>query len=239
MTKAIYFQNVSYAVDDTPILTDITGSFPDGKITTLVGPSGSGKTTVLKLCNGLVSPTSGDIYIDGRPIASYEPTALRRHIGIALQYAPFIDGTVYDNLALPYRLRGQSFPEQNAIEYLEKVGLDKSLLYRDGNELSGGQRQKVSIARTLINHPKVLLLDEITSALDPTSVREIEELIMNINKTYCVTIVWITHDISQAMKIGEYTWVLKEGQLVEEGEIEILQRPTNEFIRRFVQGEVR
>ncbi|MEK5068367.1 ABC transporter ATP-binding protein [Sporosarcina sp. FSL K6-1508] len=233
---ALHFHNVNYSIDDVHILKNITGSFPKGKITTLVGPSGAGKTTLLKLCNGLISPTSGEIYIHEKPILTYEPVELRRHVGIALQSAPMIKGTVFHNLALPLELQGEKMPEQNAVEILEDVGLDKQFLHRKTDDLSGGQRQKVSIARTLINRSEILLLDEITSALDRSSLHEIEELIVKINRKYGVTIIWITHNLQQALSIGDYTWVLMDGKVIETGKSDLLKSPTNEFVKQFVQG---
>ena len=125
--SALYFHNVDYSIDDIPILKSITGSFPKGKITTLVGPSGAGKTTLLKMCNGLISPTSGDIFIHNKPISTYDPIELRRHVGIALQSAPMIKGTVFQNLALPLELQGKKLAEQEAIDILEDVGLEQSI----------------------------------------------------------------------------------------------------------------
>ncbi len=235
---ALHFHEVDYSVDDIHILKKITGSFPKGKITTLVGPSGAGKTTLLKLCNGLISPTSGNILIHNKPISTYEPIHLRRHVGIALQSAPMIKGTVFQNLALPMELQGKQLAEQDAIDILEDVGLDQHFLHRKTDDLSGGQRQKVSIARTLINRSEILLLDEITSALDRTSLREIEELIVKINRKYGVTIIWITHNLEQAISIGNYTWVLMDGQIIETGESDLLTSPTNEFVKRFVRGDI-
>ena len=233
---ALHFHNVDYSIDDIHILKNITGSFPKSKITTLVGPSGAGKTTLLKLCNGLISPTSGEIYIHAKSISTYEPVNLRRHVGIALQSAPMIKGTVYDNLALPLELRGEKLTEQDAIEFLEDVGLDKQILHRKTNDLSGGQRQKVSIVRTLINQSETLLLDEITSSLDRTSLQEIEELIIKINQKYKTTIIWITHNLEQALTIGDYTWVVMDGKIIETGESSLLTSPTNELVKKFVEG---
>ncbi|RKQ15119.1 ABC transporter ATP-binding protein [Ureibacillus endophyticus] len=236
MIPAIKFENVCYEKDELSILNNINGVFNKGKITTLVGPSGAGKTTLLKLCNGLYSATSGEIYIQDNPIHSYEPTTLRRKVGIVLQSAPIIRGTVYKNLALPFTLQNKKLPENEAIKFLNDVGLNESFLHRQAEDLSGGQRQKVSIARTLINQPEVLLLDEITSALDPTSVNEIEQLILKINQKYDVTIIWITHNIEQAKRVGDYTWVMMEGQLIESGETNILWTNTNKLIQNFVSG---
>ncbi|MCL1698296.1 MULTISPECIES: phosphate ABC transporter ATP-binding protein [unclassified Lysinibacillus] len=233
---AIHFQQVTFSSNDKMILKSITGSFPKGKITTLVGPSGAGKTTLLKLCNGLLSPTDGQILIDNQVISAYEPTALRRHVGMALQAAPMIEGTVFDNLALPRTLQGEKLTEQEAIQYLQDVGLDQSFLQRPTNKLSGGQRQKVSIARTLINQSSILLLDEITSALDRQSVQEIETLIATINNKFNVTIIWITHNLQQALTIGHYTWVMMDGELIETGKSSLLNAPKNPRVAEFVQG---
>jgi len=234
---AIHFQQVHYSVEDVHILKEITGSFPEGRITTLVGPSGAGKSTLLKLCNGLLSPDSGEIFIKNIHINSYEPVQLRRLVGIALQSAPMIRGTVMNNMALPKVLQGQTLPEQEATELLDDVGLETDFLYRSIKDLSGGQRQKVSIARTLVNRPRILLLDEITSSLDRSSTQEIEELIVKINQKYGVTIIWITHNLQQAIQVGDYTWVMMEGEVVETGESELLKAPENEKVQRFVKGE--
>lgn len=233
---AIHFNQVNYSVDEEPILQEITGSFPEGKITTIVGPSGAGKTTLLKLCNGLRPADSGEVYVKDRPIDSYEPVELRRLVGMALQSAPMIDGTVYHNLNLPMELQGKELLEKEAEELLQDVGLEKVLLHRKTGDLSGGQRQKVSIARTLVNRPEVLLLDEITSSLDRTSLKEVEELIAQLNRKYGTTIIWITHNLQQALEIGDYTWVMMEGKVIETGESGLLKNPSNDKVKQFVKG---
>lgn len=234
---AIHFKHVDYSIGNLHILKDITGSFPAGKITTLVGPSGAGKTTLLKLCNGLLPTESGEIYIDGVSIQQYEPVELRRTVGIALQSAPMVYGSVYDNLNLPLTLKNEELSESRALNLLEDVGLEKELLNRNVKDLSGGQRQKVSIARTLVNRPEILLLDEITSSLDRTSLKEIEELIVKINRKYGTAIIWITHNLQQALEIGDFTWVMMDGEVVETGESELLENPSNEKVKVFVKGE--
>ncbi len=234
---AIHFNQVDFSYGKKAILKDITGSFPEGKITTLVGPSGAGKTTLLKLCNGLLSAQVGEVYIKDQPIESYEPVELRKLVGIALQSAPMVTGSVYENLNLPLDLQGKKLSKADAYELLEDVGLEDELLERQVRDLSGGQRQKVSIARTLVNKPEILLLDEITSSLDRTSLREIEELIVKINRKYQSTIIWITHNLQQAREIGDYTWVMMDGEVVETGESELLNDPVNEKVQRFVRGE--
>jgi len=233
---AIHFNDVDYSIDETPILKGVTGSFPDGKITTLAGPSGAGKSTLLKLCNGLISPTAGNIYIHSKHISEYEPVELRRTVGIALQNAPMVKGSVYRNLALPLELAGKKLAKEEAASILKDVGLEDSLLDRDSKDLSGGQKQKVSIARTLLNRPRILLLDEITASLDQTSSREIEQLIVKINQRYNVTMVWITHNLEQARTIGHYTWVMIAGKVAETGESKLLESPKTDEVRHFVEG---
>ncbi|WP_042356783.1 phosphate ABC transporter ATP-binding protein [Bacillus rubiinfantis] len=238
MKAAIQFKQVNYTIDHKEILKQISGSFYDGEITTLVGPSGAGKTTLLKLCNGLLSPQSGEMYLYERRIEEYDPVELRRKVGMALQSAPMIDGNVYKNLSLPLELQGQQLPKDRAKALLEDVGLTEDLLQQDIRDLSGGQRQKVSIARTLVNRPQILLLDEITSSLDFVSQKEIEELIVSINRKYHVTIVWITHNLQQALTVGTYTWVMMAGEIIESGGSELLRSPRTERVRQFVKGEL-
>lgn len=233
---AIHFNDVSFSIEDTQILRSITGSFPEGKITTLVGPSGAGKTTLLKLCNGLLSPQKGEIFIKGKKISDFEPVELRRKVGMALQSAPMIGGTVYENLALPMELSGDKLGKEEAESLVQDVGLEAKFLDRKITDLSGGQRQKVSIARTLVNKPEILLLDEITSSLDRTSLKEVEELIALINRKFGTTIIWITHNLQQALDIGDYTWVMMDGEVVETGESGLLRAPVNDRVKSFVQG---
>jgi putative ABC transport system ATP-binding protein len=231
------FESVNYYIDELHILKGISGSFYKGEITTLVGPSGAGKTTLLKLCNGLLAPISGRIMIEGNEINEYAPVDLRRLVGMALQRAPMIGGTVFDNLSLPLDLQGKKLKVEEARVLLEEVGLEEKLLERNVKELSGGQRQKVSIARTLVNRPKILLLDEITSSLDVKSQKDIEELIVRINEKYGTTIIWITHNLEQALGVGTYSWVMMAGEVIEAGKSDLLLSPSDERVKRFVRGE--
>lgn len=157
---------------------------------------------------------------------------------MALQTAPMIKGTVFDNLQLPFSLRGETLQTADACEALTQVGLEQSILHEKVSTLSGGQRQRLSIARTLLNDAEVLLLDEITSALDPHAVNEIEELILQM-KASGVTIVWITHNLAQAKRIGDYMWMMKDGALIESGPNALLETSTNPIVQQFMRGELR
>lgn len=229
------FQDVSYSANGTKILQSITGTIRKGKITVLVGPSGAGKTTLLKMCNGLLSPSSGEIMLEGKPLSAVPPLSLRRAAGIVLQNSPMTEGTVYDNLALPMKLQGKELAEQQALELLDQVGLERRYINKDSSSLSGGQQQKVSIARTLVNKTKILLLDEITSALDPSSLDDIEQLIAKLNAEQQITIIWITHNLKQARRMGDFAWMMEDGKLVEAGTVDCLDSPGNMF---FQKGEL-
>ncbi|WP_054708593.1 phosphate ABC transporter ATP-binding protein [Bacillus sp. JCM 19041] len=236
--KAIELKQVTYSIDKMDVLKAVTGSFVKGRITTIVGPSGAGKSTLFRLCNGMKSANSGEIYIEGKSIAAFDPIKLRKKIGIVLQQATMISGTVRDNLALPLKLAGKELEEKDAAEFIRLVGLDQNILARESNDLSGGQKQKVSIARTLINRPEVLLLDEITSSLDRVSQQDIEELIQKINSVYGTTIIWITHNLDQAKRIGDDTWVMMDGEVVEMGSSDLLHNPKDDRVKRFVKGDI-
>lgn len=173
-----------------------------------------------------------------KAIGDYEPVELRRMVGMALQSAPMVNGTVYENLNLPLELQGQELTKSEALELLEDVGLKADLLERKVKDLSGGQRQKVSIARTLVNKPEILLMDEITSSLDRASKLEVEDLISKINRKYNTTIIWITHNLQQALEIGDYTWVMMDGQVVETGESSLLDDPQDPRVLEFAKGGV-
>ncbi|WP_251670709.1 MULTISPECIES: ATP-binding cassette domain-containing protein [unclassified Sporosarcina] len=234
---AIHLQRVSFETANMKIIDEVTGSFPKQQITVLVGPSGAGKTTLLKMCNGLLNPTGGEIYLDGKPIKEMVPTELRRRAGMVLQQTPMIEGTVYDNLALTLRLQGKELHQEEACEVLDQVGLEHHYLQHDSNSLSGGQRQKVSIARTLLNKSDILLLDEITSALDPSSLHEVEELIRSLHEIHGITVVWITHNLEQAKRMGHYVWIMMNGKVKETGEISVLNHSENPEVQSFLRGD--
>lgn len=237
MTK-IKLENIDFIINDKYILKDVTTTFQSGRITALIGPSGAGKTTLLKLINGLRSPSSGNIYIDNKAIDTFNLVSLKKQIGMALQSAPMIQGNVYDNLNLPRVIFNDSLNKDDAVHLLQQVNLDNISLDTDVKSLSGGQRQRLSIARTLVNKPDVLLLDEITSSLDPASVKEVEGLIRQICDTFHVTIIWITHDVEQAKRITDEYCMLKDGQFVISGQTNELEKTEHEVLRAFLEGEI-
>jgi putative ABC transport system ATP-binding protein len=231
--EIIEFKNVSHR----EILHNISGYFRENKITTFIGPSGAGKTTCLKHINGLLSPDSGDVFYRGENIASADIISLRKKAGMAFQSAPMLAGTVYDNLNLPLKIFNKELNQVRAVKLLEMVDLDKSFLQRKINKLSGGEKSRVSLARTFVSKPEVLLLDEITSSLDYTLVRDIERLVKKLQQEHNLTVVWITHDLAQAERVSDDIWFLNQGELLLQGPIDSLYSSSNTIIQQFLRGE--
>jgi putative ABC transport system ATP-binding protein len=189
------------------------------------------------LCNLLLTPSEGQVFVQGKEVREWQIPELRRTVGMVFQTPTMFAGSVRDNLVLGSQLRGETL--DNPEQFLEQVGLPASLLTRDAQELSGGQKQRVALARTLVNDSEILLLDEITSGLDPGAAREIEELIQHIHSQHRKTILWVTHDMDQARRVGEFTWLIVEGEVIEANSTQALfDNPANEITRRFLQGEL-
>ncbi|SDC32230.1 phosphate ABC transporter ATP-binding protein, PhoT family [Pelagirhabdus alkalitolerans] len=238
MTQPIIkLKNISYKLENTLILNNISGAIDTGTMTSFIGPSGSGKSTLFRLLNGLKTANSGHIYIQNKSIDTFDPIELRQLVGIVLQEAIMIKGTVYDNLSIPTQLKDETLSEEKAKELLTLVNLDPSILMQDARTLSGGQKQKVSIARTLVNQPTILLLDEITSSLDPVSQKAIESLVKDLHSRLGLTILWITHSIEQAKEVSESIWIMKDGQVIEKSTSHELEQTTNQDVLSFIKGE--
>ena len=168
--------NISYIVKDKSIISDVSLSVNQGVYITIVGPSGSGKSTLLKLCSDLISPTSGTITYNGRPLTAIDPESYRREVGYCFQRPYLFAKTVRRNILFPYDIRGLK-PDMSRIEYLfDLLHMPLNYMERGNDELSGGEMQRICLIRSLIFEPKVLLLDEVTSALDATNTSIVENI---------------------------------------------------------------
>lgn len=182
-----------------------------GDILPVVGPSGSGKTTFLRMLNRLTEPYSGEILYKGESIFRMDPTRLRKDVGMVFQQPPRFDGTVYDNVVFGPKIAGEKELDKIARDTIGKVGLEEQILEKDAKNISVGEMQRVAIARAVANGPRILLMDEPTSALDRDSSTVIEKLIMKLNRQEGITIIIVTHNISQAKRLGVKVLEIKAG----------------------------
>jgi putative ABC transport system ATP-binding protein len=206
------FEDVRLVFQDTTVLDGITTTIDDEGVTVLAGPSGSGKSTLLRLCNRLDAPTSGTVRFRGDDVAELDPLRLRRRVGMVFQRPTLFPGTVRDNLLVAE----PELSDRAARAALELVGLLPAFLDRTGDDLSGGEAQRACIARTLVTRPDALLMDEVTSALDPTHRIGIERLASRLADEG-TPVVWVTHDLNQAARVASRTIVLDHGRIAEAG----------------------
>ena len=222
------------------ILNDVSFSVPVARFFTILGPSGSGKSTLLRCLNRLVEPTSGRVEIDGAPAAAVPVQELRRRVGMVFQTAALFDGTVVDNLLYGPRLRHEHVDDTGfARALLERVGLPRGFAEKAVGELSGGEAQRVSLARALAHRPEVLLLDEPTASLDPSASAQVERLLLELAAEHDMTYLFVSHDLEQARRLGDRGLLLVDGRVVEQGPLaEILADPGTDIMRLFLEGRL-
>jgi osmoprotectant transport system ATP-binding protein len=235
----IVFDQVSKVfADGTTAVDRLSLVVPTGKLTVFVGSSGSGKTTALRMINRMIEPTSGTITVDGKDVAAVDPVRLRLGIGYVIQHAGLMPHQrVIDNVATVPVLKGQSrrAARKAAYEVLERVGLDPKLADRYPAQLSGGEQQRIGVARALAADPPILLMDEPFSAVDPVVRHQLQNEILRLQSELHKTIVFVTHDIDEALRLGERVAVFKDGSLQQYDEpAHLLSRPANDFVARFI-----
>jgi osmoprotectant transport system ATP-binding protein len=225
-----------------PAVDDLTLTVPAGEICVLVGPSGCGKTTTMKMINRLIEPTSGRITIGGEEVMRLPPVELRRRIGYVIQQVGlFPHLTVAANVAVVPDLL--EWPEQRkrerVAELLELVGLDPAHVDRYPNELSGGERQRVGVARALAADPPVMLMDEPFGAVDPIRRERLQNEFLRLQEQVRKTIVFVTHDVDEAIKMGDRIAILQRGGILAQYDTPaaILASPASEFVERFVGAD--
>jgi putative ABC transport system ATP-binding protein len=220
---ALETRNLSRAVAGKVLVNEISVQVKQGEVLAVIGPSGAGKSSFLRLLNRLDEPTGGVVLINGRDYRQIAARDLRRRVGMVMQMAYLFSGTVATNIAFGPLQRHEVLSAAQIAALLARVGLP-NYEDRDVSNLSGGEAQRVSLARALANSPDTLLLDEPTSALDDTSQRAIEELVLTIIRERRMTAVIVTHDTGQAHRIADRTMILEAGRLVRIG-------PTKEVLR--------
>lgn len=241
--KMIKFDNVSKKYGEQTVLFDQDFEINNGEFFVMVGPSGSGKSTTLKMINRLVEPTDGNIYIDDKRIKDFDIRKLRLDIGYVLQnIALFPNMTVMENIELIPEMKGINKEErlEMAKELLSKVGLEyDKYKNRYPKDLSGGEQQRVGILRAIIANPKILLMDEPFSALDPISKNQLQDLVKKLHDELRITTVFVTHDMKEAMKLGDRVCVMKDGKIVQIDTPQMIkENPANSFIEEFFDLEV-
>ncbi|TKK88604.1 ABC transporter ATP-binding protein [Herbidospora galbida] len=225
--------------DGTVAVDDLSLEVPNGAITVFVGPSGCGKTTSLRMINRMIDPTEGRILLDGKDVTTVDPATLRRGIGYVIQQAGlFPHRRIVDNIATVPFLLGwdKKKARDRAMELLERVGLDPKMARRYPFQLSGGQQQRVGVARALAADPPVLLMDEPFSAVDPIVRTSLQEELLRLQSELHKTIVFVTHDIDEAVKLGDTVAVLRVGGKLAQvaAPADLLSDPADDFVREFL-----
>ncbi len=244
MQTVIEFRHIKKGYGDKVILKDFNLSIEKGEFVTIIGSSGCGKTTALKLVNGLLSPASGDILINGENIRKKDQTELRRNIGYAIQGSVlFPHMTVEQNISYVPNLlnkRNRQKTREAVSKWMRIVGLDEEMKSRYPSELSGGQQQRVGIARALAASPEILLMDEPFGAVDELTRAQLQTELRRIYEQTGITVLFVTHDISEALKLGTKVLVMDKGEIQQyAAPQELLRHPATDFVKKLVERERR
>ena len=242
MTSAIKFEHVNKTFAKKVVVNDLNLDIQQGELFVLVGNSGSGKTTSIKMINRLADPSAGQIFVNERPTTDYNVQKLRWKIGYVLQQiALFPNMTVAKNITLIPEIQGAKADlTEMAANLLEKVGLNpQEYAHRYPHELSGGEQQRIGILRAIASKPPIVLMDEPFSALDPLSRANLQELVINLHQQLHNTILFVTHDMNEALHLADRIGVMKDGKLLQVDQPqEILRHPANNFVRDFFKGSL-
>jgi osmoprotectant transport system ATP-binding protein len=240
----IEFQHVTRIYPDaaTPAVDDVSFTVPEGVLCMLVGTSGSGKTTLLRMVNRLIDPTAGQILIDGVPTTTQDPIALRRGIGYVIQQVGlFPHMTVEENVRVVPSILGKSAREMRGRvdELLTLVGLDPDQYRaRYPRQLSGGQQQRVGLARALAADPDILLMDEPFGALDAITRERLQDELLRIQRELRKTVLFVSHDVAEAFRLGDQVVVMHDGKLVQVGTpVDLISHPADDFVRQLVGAD--
>lgn len=234
----IRLQNICKAYGALTVIERLSMTIPSGEITVLIGPSGCGKTTLLEMINGLIPPDRGNIFIGEQNLREIDGISLRRRIGYVIQEVGlFPHYTVYDNIALvPRLLRWDEARIRNRVnELIELVNIPTDRLEKYPSQLSGGQQQRVGVARALAANPDYLLMDEPFSAIDPINRERLQDEFLRIQANLGKTVVFVTHDMNEAMKIGDRIAIINKGKVIQyDTPLQLLKSPADPFVKEFV-----
>jgi putative ABC transport system ATP-binding protein len=212
MMEILQFKNVEYKDGDKRILHDVNVEISKGDFVSISGDSGGGKTTFMRLCSHLISPSDGNILFYGKDILEFDPVFLRREIAYCFQ-EPFLFGDkVEENLIFPFLVRNEIFDEARVFHFFETFHIQEDFLKRDVKNLSGGEKQRIALVRSLLFNPQILLLDEVTSALDSNNAKIVEEAVEVFHKEG-LTVLWITHDEEQGKRISNKRIFINRGTI--------------------------
>jgi len=235
--KVVELEHVSKIYGNEKVVDDISLSINKGEIFVLIGPSGCGKTTTLKMINQLIPHSSGKIIVKGQDVTKLDPVELRRSLGYVIQYIGLLPHlTIQDNITFVLQLK--KYPKnkmrERAQELIQSVGLPVSYLERHPKELSGGQQQRVGVARALAADPEILLMDEPFGAIDPITREQLQNELLRLQETIKKTIIFVTHDMQEAFKIGNRIAIMRRGQLVTCGTAMDIVKSQDEFVLNFI-----
>lgn len=238
--EMVRLEHIEKSFGKNKVLKDVSLSIFRGEFLTVIGRSGCGKTTMLKLINGLLSPDAGKVSVEGKDIAQTDLIALRRRIGYVIQNKGlFPHMTVEKNITYVPRISGQKDKRANhalALQLLNLVGLEEEMAKRYPAELSGGQQQRVGIARALAAHPHILLMDEPFGALDEITRKAMQREILRLQKELGLTVIFITHDIREAMYLGDRVLVMDQGEIVQcDTPKVVMEQPETPFVESLVR----
>ena len=244
MQSEIEFKNIKKVYGDKVVMEGFSLTVEKGDFVTVIGSSGCGKTTALKMVNGLIEPDAGEILINGENIRSKDQTQLRRNIGYAIQGSVlFPHMTVEQNISYVPNLlnkRDKARTKAAVSKWMGIVGLDEELKERYPAELSGGQQQRVGIARALAASPEILLMDEPFGAVDEITRAQLQSELRQIYERTRITVLFVTHDIGEALKLGTKVLVMDQGEIQQYGTPEeLLRHPATPFVERLVEKERR
>jgi osmoprotectant transport system ATP-binding protein len=233
------FKSIKKAFKDAEILKGINLKITKGEFVVLIGPSGCGKTTTLKMINKLITPTSGTIYLNGEDISKLDTIELRRSMGYVIQQTGlFPHMTVGENIGLVPSL--EKWPEdkirEKTVELLNMVGMNpEEYIDRYPSELSGGQQQRIGVARAFATDPEIILMDEPFSALDPITRNQLQDELFNLQQELKKTIIFVTHDMDEALKLGDRICIMQHGNILQfDTPEQILRNPANIFVEEFI-----